>query len=581
MITGVENSGEGIKSINCVPEVPQGSFLWITTATASATQLIDLVDSAEFSTPVITSASGLDGLNQHIVELYQVSNNNETAPSDPTGMFTYTFSTDTLAANAGANLNGWTQDIPEVTQGTFLWVIQATASSREDTDIIAGTEFSAATVISSSGAATAVVPLYIVTTSDDTSLANIPPPSPTGNFVYSFTNHTLTGADASANFNSWSQTLPNVPSGSFLWIIQAVASSVTNTDTIAGSEFSAPVITSSAGLDGNAVAIVELYQTTTSNTTAPDDPTGTFTYTYATNLLSGGNLNGWSQSVPTVPQGSYLWLIQAAAVSRGATDTIAASEFSSAVVVSSAGADGNDGAAGYTFVSQALTHDQIGNIGTTQIRLFFNNVAPSDTSVVNPNTISGIAFNTGGITNTDYNGFQEGDRIELTRTLSDVQETILVSVNSVNVVGTQVTISVDFVSTSFTGNVRIAEPGSTFTLSWTPRGATGNGLQIIYINSETFPATPAPSEDAPTGWSFANTAPTGNESTYISTGIRANNVGAYTWSLPTLASGATGTRGAGRWNVRVGPTLAASYTQAELLTLRKHSVQPECMKLLV
>ena len=32
-----------------VPEVPQGSFLWITTATASATQLIDLVDSAEFS----------------------------------------------------------------------------------------------------------------------------------------------------------------------------------------------------------------------------------------------------------------------------------------------------------------------------------------------------------------------------------------------------------------------------------------------------------------------------------------------------------------------------------------------------
>ena len=157
-------------------------------------------------------------------------------------------------------------------------------------------------VTSSSGAATAVVPLYITTTTDDTSVAGIPPVLPTGNFTYSFTNHTLTGADASANFNSWTQALPNVPQGSFLWITQAIASSITNTDTIAGSEFSAPVITSSSGLDGNAVAIVELYQTTTSNDTSlagvpPADPTGTFTYTYATNLLSGGNLNGWSQSV--------------------------------------------------------------------------------------------------------------------------------------------------------------------------------------------------------------------------------------------------------------------------------------------
>ena len=252
-----------------VPEVPQGSFLWITTATASATQLIDLVDSAEFSTPVITSAAGLDGLNQHIVELYQVSNNNETAPADPTGEFTYTFSTDTLAANAGANFNGWTQALPEVTQGTFLWVIQATASSRTDTDIINGTEFSAAVVTSSSGAATAVVPLYITTTTDDTTVTGIPPVLPSGDFTYSFTNHTLTGANPQANFNSWSQTLPNVPQGSFLWITQAVASSLTNTDTINGSEFSAPVITSSSGLDGSAVAIVELYPVSYTHLTLP------------------------------------------------------------------------------------------------------------------------------------------------------------------------------------------------------------------------------------------------------------------------------------------------------------------------
>ena len=123
-------------------------------------------------------------------------------------------------------------------------------------------------VTSSSGAATAVVPLYITTTTDDTTVVGIPPILPTGDFTYSFTNHTLTGVDISSNFNGWSQTLPNVPQGSFLWITQAVASSITNTDTIAGTEFSAPVITSSSGLDGSAVAIVELYQTTTSNDTS-------------------------------------------------------------------------------------------------------------------------------------------------------------------------------------------------------------------------------------------------------------------------------------------------------------------------
>ena len=53
-----------------IPTVPQGSFLWITTATASGNQTVDVIESSEFSTPAITSASGLDGLNQHIVELY-------------------------------------------------------------------------------------------------------------------------------------------------------------------------------------------------------------------------------------------------------------------------------------------------------------------------------------------------------------------------------------------------------------------------------------------------------------------------------------------------------------------------------
>ena len=56
--------------------------------------------------------------------------------------------------------------------------------------------------------------------------------------------------------------------------------------------------------------------------------------------LSGGTLNGWTQTAPSLSKGEYLWVIQASAYSNTSTDTIAASEFTAASITGIAGADG-------------------------------------------------------------------------------------------------------------------------------------------------------------------------------------------------------------------------------------------------
>jgi hypothetical protein len=101
----------------------------------------------------------------------------------------------------------------------------------------------------------------------------------------------------------------------------------------------------SNGEDGRNNAIVYLYKRASST---PSEPSGTFTYTFSTGALSGGTLNGWTQAIPTA-DGNPLYVIAATASSTSATDSVPASEFSSAVVLArdgSAGSDGTDGSDG-------------------------------------------------------------------------------------------------------------------------------------------------------------------------------------------------------------------------------------------
>jgi len=198
------------------------------------------------------------------------------------------------------------------------------------------------------GVNTAIVALYRKHSSGTGS----GPTSFSGTFTYTFATAALSGG----TLNSWTTSPPGITNGEYIWVRQATASGTGSTDTIPTSEFSASVVHSGVGEDGssvtgaagNANAVVSLYQTSSSNSTAPNDPTGTMTYTFSTNALSGGNLNSWSQSIPTVATNKYLWVIQATASSNSGTDTIAASEWSAAVVVSAAikGDQGDQGGQG-------------------------------------------------------------------------------------------------------------------------------------------------------------------------------------------------------------------------------------------
>lgn len=167
-----------------------------------------------------------------------------------------------------------------------------------------------------------------------------PPSLFSGTFTYTFATGVLSGG----TLNGWSQTPPAVAAGEFLFLSLATASSTSSTDTIPYTEFSTPEVISGTGTNGANTAIVSLFNKNTSASTPPTTFSGTFTYTFATAVLSGGTLNGWSQSAPTLATGEYLWQRQATAFSTTATDTIAATEFSSAVVSGAYGPTGPAGA---------------------------------------------------------------------------------------------------------------------------------------------------------------------------------------------------------------------------------------------
>ena len=179
-----------------------------------------------------------------------------------------------------------------------------------------------------------------------------PPALFSGTFTYTFSTGVLSGG----TLNGWSQEPPTLSQGDNLFVSLATASSRTGTDSIPSTEFSTPEITSIAGInglpgvDGYSTATVSLLRKT-STASAPSDPTGTFTYTFSTGLLSGGTFNGWTQTAPSLSKGEYLWVIQASAYSNTSTDTIAASEFTSASIIGIAGDDGNPGETGDTVIT--------------------------------------------------------------------------------------------------------------------------------------------------------------------------------------------------------------------------------------
>ena len=135
--------------------------------------------------------------------------------------------------------------------------------------------------------------------------------------TYSFVNNALTSEPT-----GWSQAIP-ADNGLPLYVTAATATSTTDTDKIAYTEWATPVKFVEDGLN---VATVTLYKRAAS---APSKPTGTLTYTFATGALSGNSayFNGWSQAIPAV-DGNPCYVIQATAISTTSTDDILSSEWS-------------------------------------------------------------------------------------------------------------------------------------------------------------------------------------------------------------------------------------------------------------
>jgi hypothetical protein len=164
------------------------------------------------------------------------------------------------------------------------------------------------------------------------------PPLPTTTSTFTFASGALTGQN-----NGWTIAV-QADDGNPLWVTVASASSQTATDTIAAGEWVSPVIdvqSGSTGPSGNNSGTAKIFQRT-ATASAPALPSVTTTHTFATGVTAGLD-NGWTSDLPA-SGGAYRWRAQAGVLAPGATDSILASEWAAAQLISQDGATGNSSA---------------------------------------------------------------------------------------------------------------------------------------------------------------------------------------------------------------------------------------------
>lgn len=228
------------------------------------------------------------------------------------------------------------------------------------------------------GASTAVIYLYAKSTNAPSVPSNIGG-FPTVTVTLSGTGGgTITGLSSGSISNNqiagtgW-YTVPQSLSGTEkAWVVAATANGTGTTDTIASGEWSDVVQFS--GADGLNSATVELFQLTNS-TSAPADPSGALTYTFADGLITNsGNLNSWTQTATSpTSTNKYLWKITAAAIANTATDSIATSDWSTAILAAQFGAEGAEGKRtiqGYLYYEKTGTNHATVNPGTPGVNSY-------------------------------------------------------------------------------------------------------------------------------------------------------------------------------------------------------------------
>lgn len=224
----------------------------------------------------------------------------------------------------------WQSNVPTVAQGKYLWT--QTIVNYSDGNSTESYSVSYRGIDGSNGVnGMNVATIYLYQRATST------PSKPSNTLTYTFSTTKITGT---LN-NGWSTAIPTGTDA--VYVTVASVSSKNDTATIATSAWSAPVVlaqngkTGSDGKAGLNVATIYLYQR---NTSKPNKPSASVTYTFSTGVASGLN-NGWSQKIPDGTNPLYVTL--ATASSNTATDTILSSEWSDVVVMAQNGEDGQDG----------------------------------------------------------------------------------------------------------------------------------------------------------------------------------------------------------------------------------------------
>jgi len=130
--------------------------------------------------------------------------------------------------------------------------------------------------------------------------------------------------------------------------------------------------------------------TVTNSSTAPDSFTGTSTYTFSSDTLTGWTnpISGqvWSRAASSLAKGQYLWVRGVVASSSATSVTIAIGEWSTAVISSIGGADGSPGATGARGAGwwryDAGASDLSGVDTTAEVEFFWDDLHTPDIAAV-------------------------------------------------------------------------------------------------------------------------------------------------------------------------------------------------------
>ena len=197
--------------------------------------------------------------------------------------------------------------IPTVSQGDWLWT--KVTFSDNNTSI-------SKTYSSIDGLNQATINLYQRTASS--------PSLPNDTVIYNFSTGKFKIGSSSTwvdSIGNWVKSIPAVDSAHTdykCYIISAIASSNTEEDTIAASEWTGPNSIIENGLNQ---AVVRMYQRAATQPTGSNaKPSTSLTYTFSSGTLNADS-NGWQRNIPST-DGNPCWVISAVASSQATTDTI-------------------------------------------------------------------------------------------------------------------------------------------------------------------------------------------------------------------------------------------------------------------